>query len=97
MCLFFQAHKYKKSEKNLKLMPPTFGLKFIEDNKNTDRNFKLLCGFEKFDEYFQEAIPIETELIKILDEHKDNLTNAIGFVNKKTNEFYDKLFYTIGN
>ena len=37
------------NEKNLDLNPPTFGLNFLEQKKNTDQDFMLLCGFEKFD------------------------------------------------
>ena len=38
-------------QKYFKLSPPTFGLNFIED-KDKNKNFMLLCGFEKFDNYF---------------------------------------------
>ena len=40
------------NEKNYNLEPPTFGLNFINDKKFADKNFMLLCGFEKFDELF---------------------------------------------
>ena len=35
---------------NIKL--PTFGLNFLDDSDNRNRNFMLLCGFEKFDNLF---------------------------------------------
>jgi len=57
-------------------------------------------GFENY-LYFTDSksktLELVTELLSNRDEHKDNLINAMGFINKKTNEFYDKLFYTIGN
>ncbi len=57
-------------------------------------------GFENY-LYFTDSksktLELVNELLLNRDEHKDNLINAIGFINKKTNEFYDKLFYTIGN
>ena len=40
------------NEKNYDLEPPTFGLNFLNDKKFNDKNFMLLCGFEKFDDYF---------------------------------------------
>ena len=39
-------------QKNINLNPPTFGLNFLENEKIKDRNFMLLCGFEKFDAFF---------------------------------------------
>ena len=35
---------------NIKL--PTFGLNFLDDSDNRNKNFMLLCGFEKFDNLF---------------------------------------------
>ena len=40
------------NEKDLNLYPPTFGLNFLEDKNNISKNFMLLCGFEKFDNFF---------------------------------------------
>ena len=40
------------NEKYYDLEPPTFGLNFLNDKKFNDKNFMLLCGFEKFDDYF---------------------------------------------
>ena len=37
------------NEKNEQLEPPTFGLNFLEQDKPSNREFMLLCGFEKFD------------------------------------------------
>ncbi|MDC3024882.1 helicase-related protein [Candidatus Pelagibacter sp.] len=39
-------------QKYLDFTPPTFGLNFIENNEIKNKNFMLLCGFEKFDNYF---------------------------------------------
>ncbi len=39
-------------QKYLDFIPPTFGLNFIENNNIKNKNFMLLCGFEKFDNYF---------------------------------------------
>ena len=34
------------------LKPPTFGLNFIDRKDLKNKNFMLLCGFEKFDAFF---------------------------------------------
>jgi ATP-dependent RNA helicase SUPV3L1/SUV3 len=39
-------------QKYFKLKPPTFGLNFIDDSGNRNKSFMLLCGFEKFDNFF---------------------------------------------
>ncbi len=39
-------------QKYFDFTPPTFGLNFIENNEIKNKNFMLLCGFEKFDNYF---------------------------------------------
>ena len=49
---------------------PKFGLNFIID-KNYEKNFLLLCGFEKFKEYFVRIDILEKLFIKILDNSKD--------------------------
>ena len=49
---------------------PKFGLNFIL-NKNYEKNFLLLCGFENFKEYFVRIDILEKLFIKILDSTKD--------------------------
>ena len=49
---------------------PKFGLNFIT-NKNYEKNFLLLCGFEKFKDYFVRIDILEKLFIKILDNSKD--------------------------
>ncbi len=49
---------------------PKFGLNFIS-NKSFDRDFLLLCGFEKFKEYFVRIDILEKLFIKIIDNSKD--------------------------
>ena len=39
-------------QKYYKMQPPTFGLNFIDDKEPKNKNFMLLCGFEKFDTFF---------------------------------------------
>ena len=53
-------------------MPPIFGLNFIEEKEFTNKNFMLLCGFEKFDNYFVRIDILERLFIKIISTNKDN-------------------------
>ena len=36
----------------LNLSPPTFGLNFLDNMKSANKDFMLLCGFEKFDDMY---------------------------------------------
>tara|TARA_Y100000816_G_scaffold200643_1_gene147366 strand:- start:430 stop:861 length:432 start_codon:yes stop_codon:yes gene_type:complete len=49
---------------------PKFGLNFIS-NKQLDQKFLLLCGFEKFKEFFVRIDILEKLFIKILEKTKD--------------------------
>ena len=50
-----------------KLTPPTFGLNFIDDKNNRNKNFMLLCGFEKFDSYFVRIDILERLFMQIIN------------------------------
>ncbi len=60
------------NEKDLNLFPPTFGLNFLEDKNNISKNFMLLCGFEKFDNFFVRIDILERLFILILNSDKNN-------------------------
>jgi ATP-dependent RNA helicase SUPV3L1/SUV3 len=60
------------NEKNLNLFPPTFGLNFLEDKEKINKDFMLLCGFEKFDKFFVRIDILERLFILILNSDKDN-------------------------
>ena len=59
------------SGKNLNLSPPTFGLNFLEEKKVIDKNFMLLCGFEKFDKFFVRIDILERLFLMIFSIKKD--------------------------
>ena len=59
-------------QKYFDLAPPKFGLNFIENDKYKNKNFMLLCGFEKFDNYFVRIDILERLFIKIISTNKDN-------------------------
>ncbi len=72
------------NEKNYNLEPPTFGLNFLNDKKFTDKNFMLLCGFEKFDGYFVRIDILERLFIEIIGS-KSVKNNKIELVSKMLN------------
>ena len=73
------------NEKNLNLFPPTFGLNFLEDNKKINKDFMLLCGFEKFDRFFVRIDILERLFILILNSNKDNKNNEIKLIPEMLN------------
>ena len=54
-------------QKFFNLYPPTFGLNFIDDKKYKNKNFMLLCGFEKFDNFFIRIDILERLFMKIIN------------------------------
>ncbi len=58
-------------QKYFNLTPPTFGLNFIEDKDNRNKNFMLLCGFEKFDNYFVRIDILERLFKQIINSNSD--------------------------
>jgi ATP-dependent RNA helicase SUPV3L1/SUV3 len=55
------------------LTPPTFGLNFLE-NKNSNKNFMLLCGFENFDQFFVRIDILERLFVQIINTNPDKKT-----------------------
>ncbi len=62
------------NEKNYDLEPPTFGLNFLNNKKFSDKSFMLLCGFERFDDYFVRIDILERLFLEIIgsDSIKNN-------------------------
>jgi ATP-dependent RNA helicase SUPV3L1/SUV3 len=56
-----------------KLTPPTFGLNFIDDKNNRNKFFMLLCGFEKFDNYFVRIDILERLFMQIINSGSENV------------------------
>ncbi len=54
-------------QKYFHLSPPTFGLNFLKESKEYSKDFMLLCGFEKFDNFFVRIDILERLFIKIID------------------------------
>jgi len=49
------------------LKPPTFGLNFLDDQGKRNKNFMLLCGFEKFDSFFVRIDILERLFVLIIN------------------------------
>ena len=60
-------------QKYFNLKPPTFGLNFINDNKIKNRNFMLLCGFEKFDNFYIRIDILERLFVQIINSNSGDL------------------------
>ena len=56
-------------QKYLGFTPPTFGLNFLDNIKSVNKNFMLLCGFEKFDSLFVRIDILERLFMQIINTH----------------------------
>ena len=57
--------------KNMNLKPPKFGLNFIIEENNINSNFMLICGFERFKNFYVRIDILERLFIKIIENTKD--------------------------
>jgi len=60
------------NQKYFNLKPPTFGLNFLKEKKEYAKDFMLLCGFEKFDNFYVRIDILERLFILIMNSSKDN-------------------------
>ena len=54
-------------QKYFELKPPTFGLNFLNCKNSVNKDFMLLCGFEKIDNYFIRIDILERLFVKIMN------------------------------
>ena len=47
------------------------GLNFLDDHKIKNKNFMLLCGFEKFDNYYVRIDILERLFMQIINSNTD--------------------------
>ena len=62
-------------QKFYNLDPPIFGLNFFEDKKNINKDFMLLCGFEKFDRFYVRIDILERLFLLIFNSNSENTDN----------------------
>ena len=60
-----------QNQKYFNLKPPTFGLNFLNDIKFKNKNFMLLCGFEKFDNFYLRIDILERLFVQIINSNTD--------------------------
>jgi len=86
------------------LKPPTFGLNFLDDNKIKNKNFMLLCGFEKFDNFFVRIDILERLFVLIINSTSNEKTeiklvpemlNLLGCSKNNFKELLKKMNYKI--
>ena len=65
--LLWKSH----NSKFLNLSPPTFGLNFLNSMKSANKDFMLLCGFEKFDDIYVRIDILERLFLLIFNSEKD--------------------------
>ena len=58
-------------QKYFDFKPPTFGLNFLESKKSLNKNFMLICGFEKLDNFFVIIDILERLFIQIINSNAE--------------------------
>ena len=88
----------------LNLSPPTFGLNFLNNMKTANRDFMLLCGFEKFDDIYVRIDILERLFLLIFNSEKDEkeevkvvpeMLNLLGCSKENFKKLLKKMDYKI--
>jgi len=91
-------------QKYYNLKPPIFGLNFLDDKNSGNKNFMLLCGFEKFDNLFVRIDILERLFMLIINSNsKDNkeikivpeMLNLLGCSKDNFKKLIQKMGYKI--
>ena len=92
-------------QKDYNLKPPTFGLNFLDDKDSKNKNFMLLCGFEKFDTFFVRIDILERLFMLIINssnskENKEmkiipEMLNLLGCSKENFKKLLQKMGYKV--
>ena len=87
-------------QKYLNLKPPAFGLNFLINKNLTDKNFMLLCGYEKFDNFFVRIDILERLFMKIINSDKEikvipEMLNLLGCDKENFKKLLQRMNYKI--
>ena len=87
-------------QKYLNLKPPAFGLNFLMNKNLTNKNFMLLCGYEKFDNFFVRIDILERLFMKIINSDKEikvipEMLNLLGCDKENFKKLLQKMNYKI--
>merc|ERR1712078_537984 len=58
-------------QKYFNLKPPTFGLNFLDDKNIKNKNFMLLCGFERFENFYVRIDILERLFMQIINSNSE--------------------------
>ena len=92
------------NQKNYELDPPIFGLNFLNNKKFDDRDFMLMCGFEKFDDCFVRIDILERLFLEIIgsDQEKNSkieivpkMLNLLGCSKENFVKLIQKMNYNV--
>ncbi len=92
------------NNKFLNLSPPTFGLNFLNNMKTANKDFMLLCGFEKFDDIYVRIDILERLFLLIFNSKKDEkeevkvipeMLNLLGCSKENFKKLLKKMNYKI--
>ncbi len=92
------------NNKFLELSPPKFGLNFLEGMKSVNKDFMLLCGFEKFDDICVRIDILERLFLLIFNSEKDvkkeikvipEMLNLLGCSKENFKKLLKKMDYKI--
>ncbi len=92
------------NNKFLNLSPPTFGLNFLNNMKTANKDFMLLCGFEKFDDIYVRIDILERLFLLIFNSEKDDkkevkvtseMLNLLGCSRENFGKLLKKMDYKI--
>jgi len=97
------------NQKYFNLKPPTFGLNFLENKDLNNKNFMLLCGFEKFNNFFvridilerlfmliiksEKEIKMIPEMLNLLGCNKENFKKLLKIMNYRVIEKNNEVFF----
>ena len=88
----------------LNLSPPTFGLNFLNNMKSANKDFMLLCGFERFDDIYVRIDILERLFLLIFNSEKDDkkeikvipeMLNLLGCSKENFKKLLKKMDYKI--
>ena len=91
-------------QKYFNLKPPTFGLNFLDDKDLKNKNFMLLCGFEKFDNFFVRIDILERLFMQIINSTSEKekeikiipeMLNLLGCSKENFTKLLQKMNYKI--
>tara|TARA_B100000963_G_scaffold1603_1_gene1153 strand:+ start:140 stop:2614 length:2475 start_codon:yes stop_codon:yes gene_type:complete len=89
-------------QKYFDLKPPTFGLNFLDNESQNNKNFMLLCGFENFDNFFVRIDILERLFMQIISTNKDKeikmipeMINLLGCSKENFRKLLQKMNYKV--